>query len=115
VVVEERSAMERLSHAERLQLLRFVCSFLWADLSVSADERAFVHRMVAKLKLTAPEKREVEGWLEVPPSPDSVDPETIPLKHRKIFLEAVRGAATADGALTAEERESLVLFERLLR
>ena len=107
--------MERLSHKERLQLLRFVCSFVWADLSVSADERAFVHRMMAKLKLTAPEKREVERWLEIPPSPDEVDPETIPLKHRKIFLEAVRGAAAADGALSAEEKETLVLFERLLR
>jgi hypothetical protein len=107
--------MERLSHKERLQLLRFVCSFVWADLSVSADERAFVHRMMAKLKLTAPEKREVERWLEVPPSPDDVDPETIPLKHRKMFLEAVRGAAAADGALSAEEKETLILFERLLR
>jgi uncharacterized membrane protein YebE (DUF533 family) len=107
--------MQRLSHKARLQLLRFVCSFVWADLEVSANERAFVHRMVRQLQLTAAEKSEVEGWLEVPPAPDEVDPETIPLKHRKIFLEAVRGAAAADGALSAEERESLVLFERLLR
>ena len=107
--------MQRLSHKARLQLLRFVCSFVWADLSVSANERAFVHRMVTKLQLSAAEKREVERWLEVPPSPDEVDPESIPLKHRKIFLEAVRGVAAADGTLGPEERESLVLFERLLQ
>jgi len=107
--------MEGLSHNERLQLLRFVCSFVWADLNVSAGERGFVHRMVKKLKLTPAEARKVEGWLELPPSPDSVDPGSIPLKHRRMFLDAVRGVAAADGALGPEESEDLVLFERLLR
>ena len=107
--------MERLSRQERLQLLRFVCSFVWADLQVSADERAFVHSMVRKLKLHPAEAREVEGWLEVPPPPDSVDPASIPEKHRKLFLQAVRAAVVADGLARPEEREDLVLFERLLR
>jgi uncharacterized membrane protein YebE (DUF533 family) len=107
--------MEKLSHKERLQLLRFVCSFVWADLQVTADERAFVHKMVRRLKLHPSEADQVEGWLEVPPSPDSVDPAAIDDKHRQIFLDAVREAATADGHLGPEEKEDLALFERLLR
>jgi uncharacterized tellurite resistance protein B-like protein len=115
VTVDARSFMEHLSHKERLQLLRFVCSFVWADLEVTEKERAFVHKMVRKLDLRESEAREVEGWLELPPSPDSVDPGTISPRHREIFLEAVREAAAADGALSEAEREDLALFERLLR
>ena len=107
--------MQRLSRAERLQLLRFVCSFVWADLRVTADERAFVHKMVRRLKLHPAEAEEVERWLEVPPPPDSVDPAAIPDRHRQIFLDAVREAASADGHVGSAEREDLVLFERLLR
>ncbi len=42
-----------LSRAERLQLLRFVTSFAWADLSVSDEERAFIHSLVSRLHLDA--------------------------------------------------------------
>jgi uncharacterized membrane protein YebE (DUF533 family) len=107
--------MEQLSRQERLQLLRFVCSFVWADLQVTADERAFVHQMVRRLHLHPDEAQEVEGWLEVPPSPDDVDPAAIPEKHRQVFLDAVRAAAAADGQVGPAEREDLLLFERLLR
>jgi len=107
--------MQQLSREERLKLLRFVCSFVWADLEVSPDERAFVRRMVQKLKLHPAEAREVEAWLEVPPTPDSVDPASIPPKHRKLFLESVKAAVLADGVARPEEQADLVLFERLLR
>jgi len=107
--------MERLSRPERLQLLRFVCSFVWADLHVSPDERAFVHKLVRRLKLHPAEALEVEKWLEVPPTPDSVDPASIPAKHRQLFLDAVRAAVTVDGQVRPAEMEDLVLLERLLR
>jgi len=107
--------MQQLSREERLKLLRFVCSFVWADLQVTADERIFVHKMVRRLKLHPAEAREVEGWLEVPPTPDSVDPASIPARHRKLFLDSVRAAVLADGVVRPEEQEDLVLFERLLR
>lgn len=109
------SNLDSLTRDERLQLLRFVISFAWADLSVGLAERAFVHRLVARLRLDAGELREVERWLSVPPEPDSVDPASVPPEHRRLFLEAVRRLAEADGELSREEKINLALFEQLTR
>lgn len=104
-----------LSSAERLRLLRFVCSFAWADLEVSPAERAAVLRLMRRLHLAGSEKQLVAGWLEVPPTADDVDPTEIPADERQLFLDEVRRLVAADGRLSAEEGASLKLFERLLR
>jgi hypothetical protein len=107
--------LERLSRAERLQLLRFVTSFAWADLSISAGERAFVHGLVTRLHLEPEEAIAVEGWLKVPPPVDDVDPTTIPHEHRRLFIDTVRAMLESDGRVTPEERENLSLLEQLTR
>jgi uncharacterized tellurite resistance protein B-like protein len=107
--------LARLSPAERLQLLRFVTSFAWSDLEITAGERAYVHRLVSRLRLTREEARQVEGWLESPPPEDEVDPTTIPREHRDVFLGAVREMVEADGEVSPEEREALALLEQLTR
>src|SRR5512139_3571944 len=89
--------LARLSTKERLQLLRFVTSFAWSDLAVSASERACVHRLVGRLRLTPEEGREVEAWLQSPPLEDDVDPTDIPHEHRRLFLDAVREMVESDG------------------
>lgn len=104
-----------LDRAERMRLLQFVCSFAWADLEVHEKERAFVMRLVRRLGLDEKEEKQVEGWLEVPPPPEAVDPMQIPAAHRKVFLAAIDGVIGADGAIAPEERESLRLLEQLLR
>ena len=98
----------------RLLLVKFVCSFAWADLEVRAEERRFVARLVERLDLDANERLEVSGWLERPPPPDTVDPMTIPSPHRKSFLAAIEGVVAADGEISAEERESLAVLQDLL-
>jgi len=40
--------------------------------AITAGERAYVHRLVSRLRLTLEEARQVEGWLRVPPSEDEV-------------------------------------------
>jgi hypothetical protein len=107
--------LARLSPAERLRLLRFVASFAWSDLAITAGERAYVHRLVSRLHLTPEEAIRVEGWLQAPPSEDEVDPTTIPPEHRSLFLDAVREMIAADGDATPEERETLSLLEQLTR
>lgn len=104
-----------LPHQERLLLLKFVCSFAWADLEVGPRERAFVARLFEQAELPAADAAEVRRWLEDPPSPDEVDPARIPRAHRKLFLEAARGVLGADRDLTEEERDMLRTFEDLLR
>ena len=106
--------LESLGKTERLQLMKFVCSFAWADLKIRPEERAFVTRMIGRLELDNEERRQVEAWLKLPPSPEGIDPTTIPLAHRKTFVESIEGIISADGEVSAEERENLSLFMQLL-
>ena len=107
--------LNELSGPDRLRLMRFVCSFAWADLEVRERERAFVMRLSKRLHLTPDEVAAVEGWLMKPPSADELDPAQVPAAHRKLLLTAVRGVVGADGQVNPEEAESLELLEELLR
>src|SRR5690242_17003127 len=98
--------LEQLSHDERVRLMRLVCSFVWADLEVHEKERELVRRIVVRLKLDRREAADVEKWLKVPPRPEEVDPQTIPVRHKQIFLDAIRAVIAADGRVDPEERES---------
>jgi uncharacterized tellurite resistance protein B-like protein len=103
-----------LDRIERLQLMKFVCSFAWADLEIQPEERRFVASLILRLGLEPAEQAEVLRWLEVPPRPESVDPTQIPVEHRRLFVDAIRGIIEADGEIATEERENLSLLEMLL-
>lgn len=105
---------DRLDRKERLRLMKFVCSFAWADLEIQPEERAFVAKMITRLTLEPEDREKVEGWLEVPPPPEAVDPTQVPPAHRELFLDAVREVIAADGEITAEEYESFRIFQDLL-
>jgi len=104
-----------LSPSARLQLMRFVCSFAWADLEIADSEKAFVLKMAERLQLTDEESGMVEGWLKIPPRPEDVDPNDIPDENRQIFLNTMLEIVGADGVVDQNELESLSLLERLLR
>jgi len=101
---------DALSREERLLLLRFVCAFAWTDLEVTPRERAFVERLVKRLRLEGDDAEEVAGYLHVAPAPGSVSPSAIPVEHRRAFVESIRGVIYADGRVDPEEREQ---FEKL--
>jgi hypothetical protein len=103
-----------LSAKDRLKLLRFVCSFMWADLDVGPSEKTFVLSLAQRLNLPESEIGQVKGWLETPAPAEEVDPASIPPEHRKLFLEAVEQAVAADGAVNPPEKEYLTLFRQLL-
>jgi hypothetical protein len=107
--------LDRLDREDRLRLMRFVCSFAWADLEVRDEERSFVRKMMKRLELSEEEKRLVESWLEVPPPAEELDPSEIPRAHRQLFLDTARAMIVADGRVDQEEAENLVLLEQLLR
>jgi len=106
--------LAKLPKEERLQLMKFVCSFAWADLEIADQERRFVHKLVKKLHLDADEAKQVERWLELPPRVEEVDPAMVPHAHRSIFLNAAREVIAADGTISEEERENFALLEQLL-
>ncbi len=107
--------LDKLNREDRLRLLRFVCSFAWADLEVQGTERDFVGQLVARLDLDAEEAEQVEAWLDKPPRAEDVDPQDIPRAHRTIFLDAARAIIMADGSVEENELENLLLFEQLLQ
>ena len=104
----------KLSVAERLNLLKFVCSFVWTDLKVAQAERDLVMRIVGHLKLTEGEAQQVAMWLKVPPPIDEIDPSSVPKEHRELFLQAAEMAVKADGRVVPAEREAMALFRDLL-
>ena len=104
-----------LDRTSRLRLVRFVCSFAWADLEMADAERNFVTRLLAELDLDPEERAEAEQWLKVPPLPEDIDPLDIPEEHRQVFLNAALQVVGADGQIEQAEMETLALFERLLR
>ena len=103
--------MWTLPHDDRLRLLKFACSLAWADLEVKNPERAFVGRLVKRFDLPSHERELVEEWLRVPPE---VDPQDVPLEHRKVFLATLRQLVSEDGAVSVDERESLDLLDQLM-
>jgi hypothetical protein len=107
--------LSKLNKTDRMRLMRFVCSFAWADLAVDVKERALVKRMVQALRLDAEEKKQVQAWLEKPPRPEEVDPTTVPKGHRQLFVDAAKAMIVADGVVTRDEVEELKLFVALLK
>ena len=105
--------LDKLDRTERLQLVKFVCSFAWADLRIRDEERDFVAHLVERLDLDADEARQADGWLRLPPRPEAVDPTRIPSEHRRLFLQEIQGVIEADGDVAEEERENLELLRKL--
>lgn len=102
-----------LPREDRLRLMKFVCSFAWADLEIQAEERTFVTQMIERLDLEE-DRKQIESWLKHPPRPEEVDPTEVPREHREMFLEAVKGLVEADDRIDPAEAENLELFEQLL-
>ena len=107
--------MSELTREERLLLLKFVCSFAWADLKIHPQEREFVSKLIRRLNLNDEERRQVDGWLVDPPAPESVDPALVPKEHRMSFLRTIESVIAVDGEVSPVEREQLIRFARLLR
>ena len=105
--------LDQLDRAERMRLMKFVCSFAWADLEIHPEERKFVTGLIQRLELDAEDAAQVKAWLEIPPHPESVDPTFIPAEHRKLFVTTIEDIIAADGEVAPEEQETLGLFKLL--
>ena len=99
----------------RMRLVAFLCAFAWTDLEVKASERAFVLRILDRFMLDPSEREQAEVWLRLPPRPEQLDPTDIPVAQRQVFLSQAAQLMAIDGTVTPDERETLDLFERLLR
>jgi hypothetical protein len=105
----------KMTPTERMNLMRFVCSFVWTDLRVAQQERDLVMRIAGRLGLDEAEAAQVAAWLKVPPNVEDVDPTAIPSEHRKLFLSVAELVVKADGRVVPAERDSLALFKDLMQ
>ncbi|MCA8964770.1 MAG: TerB family tellurite resistance protein [Planctomycetes bacterium] len=104
----------KLDGPARMNLMKFVCSFVWTDLKVHQAERDLVMRIAGHLALADDEVAQVKRWLQVPPPVDEIDPAMVPREHRELFLSAAELVAKADGRVVPAERDTLALFRDLL-
>jgi len=102
-----------LGREDRLQLMKFVCAFAWADLEIQSEERHFVDKLVEKLGLED-DRELIVGWLRSPPPAEEVDPTRVPPEHREVFLDAARQLFEADGVVDPHEQEQFELLKQLL-
>ena len=103
-----------LSLDDRLTLLRFICSFAWADFEVQSSEKALISQVLDGMELDLERRKEVRNWLSSPPPlDDQLDPTKIPQQHRDLFLTAAWTIISADGAVSRDEWESYRLFKEL--
>ncbi|MEM9073120.1 MAG: TerB family tellurite resistance protein [Myxococcota bacterium] len=107
--------MKTLDREDRLRLMKFICSFAWADLEIQDEERSFVQKLVRELELDEDEQAQVEQWLTVPPPAEELDPAEIPREHRQLFLDTARAMIVADGKIDPDEAENFALLEALMR
>ena len=107
--------LDTLDREDRLRLMRFVCSFAWADLEIRPQERELISSLVERLDLNESERAQVTEWLLVPPAADDLDPADIPREHRQLFLDVAKTIVMSDGNLEEVEVENLLILEQLLR
>lgn len=106
-------ALPTLSTADRRQVLRFVASFLWADLEVAEAERRFFAELARELDVGAP-AHEIARLLERPPCPEEIDPTDVPLAAADTVRRAALRAIAADGHVSDDEMAMFELLDDLL-
>ena len=103
-MAEDTHNLSALPHEDRLHLLRFVCSFAWADLEIADSEREFVTALVDRLDLDDADRELARTWLKLPPRPEDIDPTEVPREHRQLFLKVV---------LDRDDAADVYVFRRL--
>ena len=106
--------LENLADDDKLRLLRFLCSFAWADLNVGVPERKLVVDLIRRFGLRAEDAAMAAGWLDHPPNEDDIDPTDIPREHRQLVLDAVLEMVGVDGRVDSMEAESYAVLEALM-
>jgi hypothetical protein len=105
--------LNQISREERLHLMKFVCSFAWADLEIQDEERSFVNKMIERLELEE-DRDQVLRWLKHPPAVEEIDPTRVPRAHKELFVAAIQELIEADDHIAEAEAENFELFKMLL-
>ncbi|MDB4941409.1 MAG: hypothetical protein JWP97_943 [Labilithrix sp.] len=104
----------KLGLSERLCVLRFAASFLWADLSLDLAEHVWFVALATELGFDRHQLPEVAALLDGPPPPDEVDPTRVPLRLVPAVRDVALRAIASDGRVAPREMELFDLLDELL-
>jgi hypothetical protein len=103
-----------LPSQDRLCILRFAATFLWADLYVDLAEHAFFLDLARELGVPRRSLPSVIDMLASPPEPEEIDPTRVsPLLAATVRDVALRAIAS-DGRVEKREMELFDLLDELL-
>ena len=106
--------MPLLPIADRLSVLRFAASFLWADLSVDLAEHAFFVALARELGVPHAALPDVVELLEAPPDAEDVDPTRVSPALADTVRDVALRAIASDGRVLPREMELFDLLDELL-
>ena len=102
-----------LSSDEKLQIMRFICAFAWADLKVVNAEKKLIARFSDILDLSPKEREAVNGWIAHPPRPEEIDPYEISPHLKETILSAAQAVSMIDGHFDAKEADLIDILQNL--
>ena len=103
-----------LPAADRLCILRFAASFLWADLDVDLAEHAFFLALAGELGVPKASLPSVLAMLHRPPHAEDVDPTRVSPDRARTVRDVALRAIASDGRVLAREMELFDLLDELL-
>jgi hypothetical protein len=103
-----------LPSSDRLCILRFAASFLWADLVVDLAEHAFFLALARELGVPRASLPTVIGLLSLPPRAEDVDPTRVSPALAGTVREVALRAIASDGQVLPREMELFDLLDELL-
>ena len=103
---------DELTESERIELMRFLCSFAWADGEVQPQEKIVLEQVLGGLNMSPEARAEVEPWLTTPPDVEGRELETIDDAKRAAFIDFAYEVAAADGQIAADELKHMKMFLR---
>lgn len=103
-----------LPSADRLCILRFAATFLWADLHVDLAEHAFFLALAGELGVPRASLPTVVEMLSSPPAPDEIDPTLVSPELAGTVRDVALRAIASDGRVLAPEMELFELLDELL-
>jgi hypothetical protein len=103
-----------LPNADRLCILRFAASFLWADLSIDLAEHAFFVALARELGVPRAALPEVVEMLDAPPDAEDVDPTRVSPALAQSVRDVALRAIASDGRVVPREMELFDLLDELL-
>jgi hypothetical protein len=99
---------------DRLCLLRFAATFLWADLDVDLAEHAFFLDLARELGVPRGSMPGVIDMLSSPPAPEHIDPTRVSPALAATVRNVALRAIASDGRVLPREMELFDLLDELL-